>query len=128
MRVPLSKRTLVMSAISVFDVLDFVESHPELSNNEVLVLIALVDRTNKHTGYAFPSLANIQKTAHITTRTIRSVLRSLEKRNLVETIPATKYGASTYRLLIPRRCQINSSKSKTEMISSPPEMISAITS
>ena len=118
-----------MSAISVFDVLDFVERRDDLTTNEVIVLVAIANRINKDTGYAYPSLENLRKTAKLTTRAIRAVLRSLESKYLLETMPApSRYGANTYRLLIPRSDKIDSSKSKTEYYSSPPEHYSSLTS
>ena len=65
-----------MSFQILADVFALVESRDDLTNNEVLILLALANRTNKVTGTTFPSLKNLQKTAKLTTRTIRSVLRN----------------------------------------------------
>jgi DNA-binding transcriptional ArsR family regulator len=91
-----------MSLQSIADVLTYVQTHPDLPPTEVFVLLVIANYANQHGANAYPTLATLQKTTHLSRRTIRYALRGLEEKKLVETeLVRGRTGRQTYRLLVP---------------------------
>src|SRR6266508_4702955 len=91
-----------MSLQSIADVIAHVQTHPNVSPTEVLVLLVIANYANQHGANAYPTLATLQKTTHLARRTIRYALRGLEDKHLVETaLVRGRTGRQTYRLIVP---------------------------
>lgn len=58
-----------------------------LHPTEKLILIALADCTNTHTGKCFPSIQWLAAVAECSERTVQRWLRELESKRLIETVP-----------------------------------------
>jgi len=100
-----------MSFQRLADVFTYVQAHDNLTSNEVLTLLALANAIGHTTDVAYPSLAKLQKTTKLARRTLQRTLRSLEDKNLLQTILARQgHGSSTYRLLLSPVQPINSPK------------------
>jgi hypothetical protein len=91
-----------MSLHSIADVIAYVQTHPDVPPNEVLVLMVIANYANEHGANAYPSFDTLQKTTHLARRTIRYALRGLEEKKLIETeLLRGRTGRQTYRLLVP---------------------------
>ena len=74
-----------MSFQSLADAFAYVQTHDDLTSSEVLVLTAIAHHADRTGGNAYPTQPTLEKFTKLTARTIRSTLRSLEAKKLLET-------------------------------------------
>jgi hypothetical protein len=75
---------------------------PWRNQSEFAMLLALAYYTNSKQGFAWPSRARLAKLLRMKPRSVTRLLRELERRGLVETIPGRGKRQSLYRLVFHR--------------------------
>jgi len=91
-----------MSFQSLADVFDYVQTHDDLTTNEVVVLVAIAHHANQHGANAYPTLETLRTFTKLQRRTIQYALRRLEKDQVLKTtLTRGKPGKQTYELLLP---------------------------
>ena len=90
-----------MSFQSLADVFAYVQTHDDLTTNEVVVLLAIAHHANQHGASAYPTLETLGTFTKLARRTIRYTLRRLEEKQVLETVLTRgKPGKQTYELLL----------------------------
>src|SRR6266705_1554565 len=91
-----------MSFQSLADVFAYVQTHDDLTSNEVLLLTAIAHHADRTGAHAYPTLPCLQQCTKLARRTIRYALRRLENRQVLKTVLTRgKPGKQTYELLLP---------------------------
>jgi hypothetical protein len=86
-----------MSFQSLTDVFAYVQSHDDLTTNEVVVLLAIAHHANQHGTNAYPTLETLRTFTKLQRRTIQYALRRLEKDQVLKTTLARgKPGKQTW--------------------------------
>ena len=91
-----------MSFQSLADVFDYVQTHDDLTTNEVVVLLAIAHHADQTGADAYPTLETLSTFTKLQRRTIQYALRRLEKDQVLKTtLTRGKPGKQTYELLLP---------------------------
>jgi hypothetical protein len=91
-----------MSFQSLADVFDYVQTHDDLTTNEVVVLVAIAHHADRAGANAYPTLETLRTFTKLQRRTIQYALRRLEKDQVLKTtLTRGKPGKQTYELLLP---------------------------
>src|SRR5206468_684356 len=83
------------------DVFSYVQTHDDLTTNEVVVLLAIAHHADRTGADAYPTLETLRTFTKLQRRTIQYALRRLEKDQVLKTtLTRGKPGKQTYELLL----------------------------